>query len=278
MFTDIKQRFLATMKASGEASEADIKALENNIRRDEMTKEERIEVERADLQRKLFDSMRSDSGVDQDYVNKCEVTHLGGELEDGTRVVKTTREGGRGIRPGLYFMHPYFMQRLKAEGGKPTLMFCYQDENGKGCKPNRTGIMRLKEFVDSSSYKQTSWVPKARAEDLATNGFVRTKEAKRLLVFGLIAEYENVDEAMMDCSSSDYKPVMFDRSVINRRMVVALFDLDTGKRIESFRVDTNQTCGGFNDIIDTIRFEKDEHGREVLKEIRVTMPMIQTRY
>ena len=121
-------------------------------------------------------------------------------------------------------------------------------------------------FVDTSTYKQTKWVPKNATKDLENHGFVRPKEATQLLVFGLIAEYENLDAAMMDCSDSAYRPLMFQRPQINRRMVVALFDLDSGKRIESFRIDTNQTCGGFNDIIDTIRFEKDEQGREVLKK------------
>ena len=130
------------MTTGGEADEEDIEKLRNTMKRGKMSQRRADEAERAELQRRLLGDMRGDPEV-SGLRDKCEVSLLGGKLEDGTRLLKTTREGGRGMQPGVYFMHPYFFERRKAEGGKPTLMFCYQDKDGKGCKPSRCGILRI---------------------------------------------------------------------------------------------------------------------------------------
>ena len=315
MFADIKQRFLAQMVASGEADERTIQSLKDNIRRDEEQKrmamleerkrlkaqlgattgdrymsevdrkQEKIESDRRDLQRKmlaLFDGV-PDSEVEKDFVKKAQVSLLGGELDDGTRVLKTTRKGGRGLLPGVYDTHPGIMKMLYAAGGKPTLMFCYQTKEGRaavaeGCPSNRSGILKLKEVIRENNYKQMTWASRTFREekdhDLLKHGFVRAKNADKLLVYGIIAEYQTLDHAMADCSDNQYRPVFFQSIPVKRRMVVACFDLNTGERDETFRIFRQQTCGGFNDIIDTIRFKKDSSGREVLQEIKVTMPMI----
>lgn len=146
---------------------------------------------------------------------------------------------------------PHFLKHI-LDGTKPHLQIQYNDKNNKGI--NRSPVLKLKNKINTvDDLYQTTFVPK----DINDSDLVIPSNAKTILIFGQIGNFASTEDAMCKlcpkpfdpkyrptCGIEISGPFYFGKTPM--KLVFAIFDLETGKRI------SNRYC---NDIVDSIEFK-----------------------
>lgn len=146
---------------------------------------------------------------------------------------------------------PSFLRHI-LDGTKPHLQIQYNDENNKCI--NRSPVLTTKnKIVTANDLHQTTFVPK----NINDSDLVIPSNAKTILIFGQIGNFASTEDAMCKLCPKPFDPKYrptcgieisgpFYLGKTPMKLVFAIFDLETGKRISS------RYC---NDIIDSIEFK-----------------------